>query len=155
MVTGQSQDCSLAAVIFKPLNTNFLAIGQQPQSVTIPAGQSLNATFTVSANGNPAITSYQWYEVGGGATNLIAGANTSSYTTNSPTVNDSFFVVVGNGSSSITSSVAGLNLYTDGTWNTSSGSWNTPGNWAGNATANGVGATASFINDLGGASHAR
>ena len=89
-MTGESADCAVAAAVFSPSNPNFLAIGQQPQTVTIPAGQGLNATFTVSAAGNPAVTSYQWYEIGGGATNLIAGANTSSYTTNGPTVNDSF-----------------------------------------------------------------
>ena len=149
-MTGVSADCALSAAVFKPSNLIFLAIGQQPQTVTIPSGQGLNATFTVSANGNPAVTSYQWYELNGGVTNLIAGANTSSYTTNSPTVNDSFFVVVGNGSTSVTSSVANLSLYTDGTWNTASGSWNTPGNWVGNVTASGVAATASFINGLGG-----
>ena len=82
--TNAVQDCSLAAVVFKPSNTNFLAIGQQPQTVTIPAGQGLNATFTVIAAGNPAVTTYQWYEIGGGVTNLIAGATASSYTTNQP-----------------------------------------------------------------------
>jgi autotransporter-associated beta strand protein len=141
---------SFAAAVFTPLNLNYLGIDQQPQSVTIPAGQSLNATFTLSANGNPAITSYQWYEIGGGVTNLLTGANTASFTTNSPTVNDSFFVVVGNGSTTVTSSVVTLTLYTSGTWNTSSGSWNTPGNWVGNTTASGVDATASFVNGLGG-----
>jgi hypothetical protein len=45
---------------------------------------------------------------------LIAGANTSSYTTNSPTVSAGYFVVVGNGSTSITSSVANLNIFTSG-----------------------------------------
>ena len=150
MSNAVSQDCALCAVAFSPSTLTFLGIDQQPQSVTIPSGQGLNATFTVSANGNPAITSYQWYEISGGTTNLITGANTTSYTVNSPTVNDKFFVMVGNGSATVTSSVAALNLYTDGTWNTSSGSWNTPGNWVGNAIATGVNATASFINGLGG-----
>ena len=129
----------------------FSASTQQPQTVTIPAGQSLNATFTVSANGNPAVTSYQWYQISGGATNLIAGATTSSFTINSPTASGTnYFVVVGNGSTTVTSSVAGLNIYVSGIWNTSGGSWNTPGNWVGNVTASGVNATAWFTNGLGG-----
>jgi hypothetical protein len=145
-------DLTLVAAVFKPSNTSFpfLVIGEQPQSVTIPAGQGFNATFNVSAAGNPAVASYQWYEVIGGATNLIAGATTTSFTTNNPTVSDDFYVVVGNGSTTVTSSVAAVNLYADGTWNTSGGSWNTPGNWVGNLTASGVDATASFTDGLGG-----
>src|ERR1039458_7025625 len=112
-MTNAVQDCSLSATVFSPLSSTFLAISQQPQTVTIPSGQGLNATFTVSAVGNPAVSSYQWYRISGGATNLIAGANTSSYTTNSPTVSVGYFVVVGNGSTSITSSVANLNIFTD------------------------------------------
>ena len=144
-------DLSLVAAVFKPSNTTFLGINTQPQTVTIPAGQSLNATFTVSANGNPAVTSYQWYQIRGGATNLIAGATTSSLTITSPTAGGTnYFVVVGNGSTTVTSSVAGLNVFTSGIWNTSGGSWNTPGNWVGNLTASGVNATAWFTNGLGG-----
>jgi autotransporter-associated beta strand protein len=124
-----------------------LYIAQQPQNVYIPSGQ--NATFTVNATGDPAPTSYQWYEVIGGATNLIGGATLSSYTISGATASDSFFVVVGNGSTTVTSSVAGLNISVDGIWNTSSGSWNTAGNWVGNAIASG-GGTASFLNGLGG-----
>ncbi len=144
--TNAVQDCALAAVVFKPSNTNFLTFGQQPQTVTISPGQ--NATFTVSAAGNPAVTSYQWYEIGGGATNVIAGANTSSYTTNSPTVSAGYFVVVGNGSTSITSSVASLNISTGGivsTWtNKLGGSWATGANWNGGTIASGSGNTADF-----------
>src|ERR1017187_3531362 len=113
-MTNAVQDCSLSAAVFSPSSSTFLAISQQPQTVTIPSGQGLNATFTVSAVGNPAVSSYQWYQISGGATNLIAGANTSSYTTNSPTVSAGYFVVVGNGSTSITSSVANLNIFTSG-----------------------------------------
>ena len=58
MTNTPAFDCALAAAVFSPSNLNFLAIGQQPQTVTISSGQ--NATFTVSANGNPAVTSYQW-----------------------------------------------------------------------------------------------
>lgn len=143
----------VAGVQLVPSSPTFFAIAPQPQTTLVPLGQ--NATFTAGTVAVPAVaTTYQWYEISGGVTNLIAGATTSSYTTNSPTASASYFVVVGNGSTTLTSSVAVLNLYnsayTDGTWNTSSGSWNTPGNWVGNTTASGIGATASFVNGLGG-----
>ncbi len=148
VISGQA-DSALTAAVFKPSNLNFLAIGQQPQTATIASGA--NATYTVSANGNPAITSYQWYQISGGATNSISGATTSSYINIAPTAGGTnYFVVIGNGSTTVTSSVAGLNIYVSGIWNTSSGSWNTSGSWVGSAIANGVSATAWFTNGLGG-----
>ena len=109
-----SDNGGVAGVQLVPSGTAFLGFIQQPQTVTILSGQ--NATFTVSAVGNPAVTTYQWYEISGGATNLIGGATTSSYTTNNATASASYFVVAGNGSTTITSSVAGLNIYTSGIW---------------------------------------
>ena len=139
----------VAGVELVPSSPTFFAIAPQPQTTLIALGQ--NATFTAGVVEVPAAANtYQWYEISGGVTNLIAGATTSSYTANNPTASAGYFAVVGNGSTTVTSSVARLNVYTDGTWNTSGGSWNTPGNWVGNATANGVAATASFINGLGG-----
>ena len=81
-------------------------------------------------------------------TNLIVGANTSTYTTNSPAVNDSYFVVIGIGSTNVTSSVAALNIFTSGivsTWtNVLGGSWAAGANWDGGTIASGSGNTADF-----------
>ena len=107
--SGSSVNAGVAGVQLVPLGTTYLGFLQQPQPVTTPTGQ--NATFSVSVAGNPAASSYQWYEVIGGGTNLIAGANASSYTATAATTGAGYFVVVGNGGASITSSVAGLSLY--------------------------------------------
>ena len=126
----------------------YLNILNQPQPAYIVSGG--NATFTVGAAGNPAVSAYQWYQISGGTTNLLAGATVSSYTATDVTANGTgYFVVVGNGSLSVTSSVAPVNISVSGIWNTSSGSWNTAGNWVGNAIANG-GGTAWFTNGQGG-----
>ena len=150
---GTSANGGVAGLEIAPSSPTFFAIAPQPQSTLIALGQ--NATFTAGAVESPAVANtYQWYEISGGVTNLIAGATANSYTTNSPTVGAGYYVVVGNGSTSLTSSVAQLSLYnggyTNGTWNASSGSWNIPGNWMGNATAGGFGSTAQFVNGLGG-----
>jgi len=110
--TGAGTQAGVAGVQLVPSGSSFLGFLQQPQPVTVPAGQS--AAFSVSVNGNPAVSSYQWYEISGGATNLIAGANASSYTAIAAT-EAGFFVVVGNGSTTVTSSVAGLSIYTSAT----------------------------------------
>jgi hypothetical protein len=87
----------------------YLSILQQAQPAYILSGQ--NATFTVNAGGNPAITSYQWYQISGGVTNSIPGATSSSYTVLGDTATGtSYFVVIGNGSTTVTSSVVPLNI---------------------------------------------
>jgi hypothetical protein len=140
----------VAGVELVPSGATFLGFIQQPQTVYIPSGQ--NATFYGSANGNPAVSSYQWYSVGGGVTNLLTGATSSSYTTNAPTLNGtSYFVVAGNGSINVTSIVAALNITDNGIWtNIGGGSWNASAPWLSGAIASGVGAKAWFTNDQGG-----
>ena len=107
--SGSSVNAGVAGVQLMPSGTTYLGFIQEPQPVTVPAGQ--NATFSVNVAGNPAASSYQWYEIIGGATNLIAGANASSYTATAATTGAGYFVVVGNGGTTVTSSVAGLVLY--------------------------------------------
>jgi sugar lactone lactonase YvrE len=79
-------------------------ITQQPQSMTVNAGQS--ATFTVVATG---ATSYQWQKAG----HNISGAVSSSYmlaSTTSQNNGDSYQVVVSNADGSVTSSAAALRV---------------------------------------------
>jgi hypothetical protein len=53
--------------------------------------------------------SHQWFEMGGGVTNSIAAATSTSQTTNALILNGtSFLIVAGNDSSGITTSVAAL-----------------------------------------------
>ncbi len=102
---GTSANGGVAGLEIAPSSPTFFAIAPQPQSTLIALGQ--NATFTAGAVESPAVANtYQWYEISGGVTNLIAGATANSYTTNSPTVGAGYYVVVGNGSTSLTSSVA-------------------------------------------------
>ena len=107
--SGSTVNAGVAGVQLVPSGTTFLGFLQQPQPMTVPTGQ--NATFSVSVAGNPAATTYQWYQIIGGVTNLIAGANGSSYTAAAATTGAGYFVVVGNGGASVTSSVAVLSLY--------------------------------------------
>jgi hypothetical protein len=81
------------------------AITLQPQSQTVKAGE--NATFTVAANGTPAL-GYQWLFNAG----TIAGATMNRYIINNvqPPDAGSYSVVVSNAAGSVTSDVAVLTV---------------------------------------------
>ena len=91
--------------VFLAVTNGALSITAQPQSVTV--GAFSNATFTVTATGNPTIT-YQWRFAG---TN-IGGATAASYTRTNcmPAVAGSYQVVVSNPYLSVTSAVATLTI---------------------------------------------
>ncbi|HEV8238949.1 MAG TPA: M12 family metallo-peptidase, partial [Thermoanaerobaculia bacterium] len=78
-------------------------ITQQPQSVTIVAGQS--ATLSVTATGQSPI-SFQWYRgAGGDRTNPISGATNQSVIVH-PTVTTSYWVLVKNNKGEVASDTA-------------------------------------------------
>jgi len=86
------------------------AIGTQPRSQTVSAGQPV--TFSVSASGTAPL-SYQWQRDAGSGFANIAGATASSYTIGSTSLSDSgdrFRVIVRNGAGSVTSSSATLTV---------------------------------------------
>jgi autotransporter-associated beta strand protein len=144
---GTAQNGGVAGVELVPSSSTFFAVAQ-PQSVYITYGQ--NATFNSGAIESPTVANtFQWYQISGGTTNAVGG-NSASYTAVSPSANAGYYVTVNNGSITLTSSVALLNVAVSGTWATGSGSWNTPGDWVSSQTANGVGSTASFVNGDGG-----
>jgi hypothetical protein len=71
-------------------------------------------TLSVTVTAGTAPFYYQWYVISNGATNLIAGANTNTYTITTPVTNF-YFVVVTNAApvaNVVTSSVAGVSLLT-------------------------------------------
>lgn len=78
------------------------AITQQPQSATVPQGQS--ATFTVEASG--ANLAYQWYSSSASAGDqAISGATSAAYTTAAA---GSYYVIVSNEAGSARSNVVTL-----------------------------------------------
>ncbi|HEX7441647.1 MAG TPA: hypothetical protein VF319_16290, partial [Caldimonas sp.] len=84
-----------------------LAIGTQPQDVSVSVGQG--ASFSVTASGGTSALTYQWRRNG----TSIAGANAVSYTTPATTLADSggvYSVVVGSGAESVTSGNATLTV---------------------------------------------
>lgn len=94
------------------------SISVQPSNVSIAAGQSLTAHFSVTASGNPPVT-YQWQKQTGGTGSFNNLSNDSTYSgvfTASLAVanvttgmnNDTFKVVVTNAVSSTTSSAVTL-----------------------------------------------
>ncbi|HTT13862.1 MAG TPA: immunoglobulin domain-containing protein [Burkholderiaceae bacterium] len=102
----------LASCNGDPLDTSATGSSQapeieaSPQSISVPAGQSV--TFTVSATGAAPLT-YQWQQ---GGTD-IAGATASSYTLSdvqATQTGSQFDVVVSNSFGSATSGVATLTV---------------------------------------------
>jgi hypothetical protein len=87
-----------------------ILITKQPVNVFVNAGAS--ATFSVTATSTLALT-YQWYEAAPGSSTFAAipGATSASYTQASTATTDSgsvFYVVVSNGTSTVTSNSASL-----------------------------------------------
>jgi hypothetical protein len=108
-LSGDNGGVSGVQLVPSGAGPTYLSILQQPKPAYVLSGG--NATFTVTAAGNPAVTSYQWYEISGGTTNSIAGANTNGYTVTGATASGtSYFAVVGNSSTTVTSSVAPLTI---------------------------------------------
>ncbi|MCF6404103.1 PQQ-dependent sugar dehydrogenase [Chitinophaga filiformis] len=85
--------------------TQAPAITTQPQSLTVPQGQT--ATFSVVATGNPSPT-YQWRKNGGNITNATAASY--SITNVQPADSGLYSVVVTNSAGSVTSSNARLSV---------------------------------------------
>jgi hypothetical protein len=88
-------------------------IQTQPVSATVYT--NVPVTFSIAALGVPT-PNLQWYQVVGGVTNLISGANGSSYTIDSATAamnGAQFFVVASNPSGVTNSAAATLNVVTD------------------------------------------
>ncbi len=108
-----------ASAVRKAVNVPVSArVVYDPQSQTIPAGQT--ATFSVGANGNPAL-SYQWQRQVNGSTTWAALSEGGSYSGTTSSVmsvsgvttamsGDSFRVVVSTGSTTATSAAARLSV---------------------------------------------
>jgi hypothetical protein len=95
-----------------PANLDRVApvITTQPASQTVYTNAS--ATFTLAGIGYPT-PGIRWYEVAGGATNLIAGATNLSYTTSPVTINTNgtqYYAVFSNAVGTATSSTATLTV---------------------------------------------
>ena len=89
---------------------NPISINNQPVDQLVTVGGS--ATFSVGADGGSATLTYQWQRDGSD----IPGATASTYTLDNATLSDSgstFRVVVGDGTTSVTSSSASLTVTTD------------------------------------------
>jgi hypothetical protein len=104
---GQAASQNASVVIDSGI---LLAVNGQPVSQYVNPGQS--ATFTVTAT-STATLSYQWYEAAPGSSTFapITGATSASYTVNNTTTamyGSVLYVVVSNGSGSVTSNTAGL-----------------------------------------------
>jgi hypothetical protein len=118
--TGDDQDAYYVIVVNSygqaASQNATLAIGsgilitKQPVNVYVNAGAS--ATFSVTATSTLTLT-YQWYEAAPGSSTFTAipGATSASYTQASTATTDSgsvFYVVVSNGTSTVTSNSASL-----------------------------------------------
>ncbi len=83
-----------------------LQIVQQPQGSTVPLGS--DASFNVQVSGGSGMVYYQWY----GPSGPISGANAAALVLNGVKVDDggTYYVSVGDGSSTLQSSVAALRI---------------------------------------------
>ena len=82
-------------------------IAEQPQSITVPEGESGRFSITVSGATNP---NYQWYKNSG---ELIPNANSASFTIENVSISDdgsTFYCVVDYGNGTLTSEAATLNV---------------------------------------------
>jgi len=89
------------------------SITAQPQSQTIPSGQT--ATLSVTATGTAPL-SYQWYwGSSGDISNPVSGATSSSYTTPALTQTTSYWVRIWNAFGSVNSNTATISMRGIGT----------------------------------------
>jgi hypothetical protein len=106
-ITGSTTLISSAATA-----TVYYVTAATPASKSVTEGAT--ATFTVTASGNPATFTYQWYVLPpGGANQLILGATSASYTTAKTTMamnGTKYSVVVSNSAATTTTGQATLTV---------------------------------------------